>query len=81
MPVPIHMEEAVEKLTEARRRIEAAQMQPDEMAVHRQWLLALTDYVQSLTELHEYTNESIHEKLQKLFSYLGERGAFIARPP
>lgn len=66
MAVPNHLDEAVSRLDDARLRIEACRERPTELKVLRDWMEALTDYVRTLAEIHEYTNESVHEKLHSL---------------
>lgn len=66
MTVPKHLEEAAHRLEDASERVELARVGPQTDENLRGWLDALTDYVQALAEIHEYTNESIHEKLHEL---------------
>lgn len=74
MAVPKHLEEAVGKLQDASSRIELARARPPGLESHHDWLLALTDFVMALAEVHEYTNESVHEKLHELAGRLGLKG-------
>lgn len=71
MAVPHHLDDAVERLRDASLRIETARARPTSPESLREWLEALTDYVQALSEAHEYTNESIHEKLHALAGAMG----------
>lgn len=66
MSVPAHLKEATDRLEKASLRIDAAQEKALDIDNIREWLAALTDYVYALTDLHAYTNESVHEKLQAL---------------
>lgn len=74
MPLPQHVDEATDRLEDAQRRIEAARAKAPSMESLHEWLSALSDYTQALSELHEYTNESIHEKLHMLFAHAKLRG-------
>lgn len=71
MAVPQHLDEAAARLTAASLRIEAARGQPASIESLHDWLEALTDYARALAELHEFANESIHEKLHELAGRLG----------
>ncbi|MBN1205401.1 MAG: hypothetical protein JXB05_10800 [Myxococcaceae bacterium] len=71
MAVPQHLDEAAARLNAASLRIEAARGLPTSTESLRDWLEALTDYARALAELHEYTNESVHEKLHELAGHLG----------
>lgn len=71
MPVPKHLEEAVAKLKAASFRIDEAREQPSTVESQREWLQALTDFSLALSEIQEYNNESIHEKLHELAARLG----------
>jgi hypothetical protein len=71
MPVPQHLDGAVEKLRDASLRIDAARASTPSLESLREWLEALTDYARALTEAHEYSNESVHEKLHGLASVMG----------
>ena len=81
MAVPKHLEEAVGRLREASARIELARARPDDLASHREWLLALTDFVTALAEVHQYTNESVHEKLHEMAGRLGLKSFPWTSPP
>lgn len=73
MAVPKHLEEAVSRLEKAAARVELVREKPASLENHRQWLEALTEFVFALSEIHEYTNESIHEKLHELTARVGLR--------
>lgn len=76
MTVGRHLDEAAERLEDARRRIEllrAAAATDGE----RQWLDALTDFVYALSDVQVFANQSIHEKLHELG---GQRGSSFERP-
>ncbi|WP_257448929.1 hypothetical protein [Archangium lipolyticum] len=74
MALPKHVDEAADRLHEAFARIEAARAAPTSTESLREWLTALTDYAQALMDLHEFTNESVHEKLHVLAGQLNLRG-------
>ncbi|WP_447976671.1 hypothetical protein [Candidatus Nitrospira bockiana] len=73
MAVPKHLEEAVENLKLAAARIEIARGKPATMESLKEWLAALTDYSTALSDIQEYNNESIHEKLHELAARVGLR--------
>jgi phage shock protein A len=62
------VDDAADRLEDAQRRIEVARAQAPSVENLHSWLSALSDYAQALSELHEFTNESIHEKLQVLLA-------------
>ena len=70
MALPKHVDDAADRLHEAFARIEAARAGPSTPESLREWLSALTDYAQALMDLHEFTNESVHEKLHVLAGLL-----------
>jgi galactose-1-phosphate uridylyltransferase len=71
MGLPKHLEEAVARLKEASVRIKQARAKPMALESHREWLDALTDFSMALSDIHEFTNESIHEKLHEIAGRLG----------
>lgn len=71
MTVSKHLEEAVGRLKEASFRIEQAREKPSTLESQREWLSALTDYSSALSEIQEYNNESVHEKLHELAARVG----------
>ena len=71
MTVPKLLEEAVGRLKEASFRIEQAREKPSTLESQREWLSALTDYSSALSEIQEYNNESVHEKLHELAARAG----------
>lgn len=73
MAVPKHLEEAVARLKEASVRIDAARGKPLTLESLQEWLIGLTDFSQALSEIQEYTNESVHEKLHEIAGRLGLR--------
>ncbi len=79
MALPRHVDDAADRLHEAFARIEAARAGPSTPENLREWLSALTDYAQALMDLHEFTNESVHEKLHVLAGMLNMR-AFPEEP-
>ncbi|MFL5352627.1 hypothetical protein [Archangium sp.] len=74
MALPRHVDDAADRLHEAFARIEAARAGPSTPESLREWLSALTDYAQALMDLHEFTNESVHEKLHMLAGLLNLKG-------
>jgi hypothetical protein len=70
MALPKHVDDAADRLHEAFARIEAARAKPTSTESLQEWLAALTDYSQALMDLHEFTNESVHEKLHVLAGLL-----------
>ena len=70
MALPKHVDDAADRLHEAFARIETARAGPATPENLREWLSALTDYAQALMDLHEFTNESVHEKLHVLAGLL-----------
>lgn len=71
MALPKHLEEAVARLKEASWRIDEARAKPLTLESLQDWLSALTDYTMAATDIHEFTNESIHEKLHELAGRIG----------
>ena len=71
MSLPKHLAAASERLAEAAFRIEAARTQPSTPANLRDWLIALTDHGQALSDIQRLNNESIHEKLHAIAGRLG----------
>lgn len=70
MSLPKHLEEAAERLEQARFEIDARAQVPT-LATVQQWLAALTDYCQALSDIQRLNNESIHEKLHAIAGRLG----------
>ena len=70
MALPKHLDDAADRLHEAFARIEDARAKPTSPESLHEWLAALTDYAQALTDLHEFSNESVHEKLHVLAGLL-----------
>ena len=71
MSLAHHLEEATSRLEHASARIDAARERPASLDSLRDWVAALTDYVRAATDVHAYTNESVHEKLHELAGHLG----------
>ena len=71
MSLPKHLDEAVSRLKEASVRIKQARVKPPTLKSQREWLIALTDFSQALSDIHEFNNESIHEKLHEIAGRLG----------
>jgi hypothetical protein len=70
MSVPQQLEKAATRLEEAASRIEIARASPQGPETLYEWLDALTAYVEALSDMHRFTNESIHEKLHELAARL-----------
>ena len=73
MAVPKHLEEAVGRLKDASSQIDALREKPITLESVKEWLVALTDYSKALSDIQEYNNESIHEKLHELAARAGIR--------
>ena len=71
MTLSKHLEEAVARLKEASWKIDEARAKPPTLENLQAWLNALTDYTMAVTDIHELTNESIHEKLHQLAARSG----------
>lgn len=83
MPVPKHLDEAASRLEGAAIRIERARSAPTSLDSLREWLEAITEYADALSDLHRFTNESVHEKLHELAARLnvGDVLGGSASPP
>ena len=73
MALPKHLTESVSKLEQAASRIEEARAKPVTLESLQEWLMALTDYSMTVSEIHQLNNESIHEKLHELAGRIGLR--------
>lgn len=73
MALPKHLEEAAAKLELAAIRIDEAKAKPLSLESLQEWLVALTDYAMTVSEIHQLNNESIHEKLHELAGRIGLR--------
>jgi len=73
MALPKHLDEAAARLKEASLRIEQARDKPITPDNQQAWLGALTDFSMALSDIQEYTNESIHEKLHEIAARVGLR--------
>lgn len=71
MPVPKHLDDAVTRLKTASYRIDQAREKPLTPESQAQWLEALTDFTLALSEIQQYNNESVHEKLHELAARVG----------
>jgi hypothetical protein len=71
MSLPRHLEEAADRLEQARFRIEGARAALPTLASLQAWLGTLTDYCEALSDIQRLTNESIHEKLLAIAGRLG----------
>jgi len=71
MALPKLLDEAATRMRDAAFRIDEAQRQPLSLESLRDWLAALTDYAQALADVHQCTNESVHEKLHALAGHVG----------
>lgn len=67
------LEQAAVRLKEAARRIEQARAKPASVESQQEWLAALTDYTTALSDIQEFNNESLHEKLHALSGRSGLR--------
>ncbi len=66
MSLPKHLEEAVATLEEASWRIEQARAKRPTVNNLHGWLAALTDFVSSLSTIHELDREALQEKLDEI---------------
>lgn len=73
MAVPKHLEDAVTRLKAAAFQIDQARAKAPSVESNREWLAALTDYATALSDVLEYNNESVHEKLHELAARAGIR--------
>ena len=71
MSLPEHLAEAASRLELAAARIEQARAAPPSLETVREWLDALTAYTEALSDLHRFTNESVHEKLHEVAARVG----------
>jgi len=60
------MEAAAARMETAARKLREAREAPFTPGALKEWLTAVTDYTLALGELQEYSQQSIHEKLQAL---------------
>lgn len=67
------LEAAAARLKEAAQRIEHVRVKPASVESQQEWLAALTDYVTALSDIQEFNNESVHEKLHTLAGRVGLR--------
>jgi hypothetical protein len=66
MAVTKLMEEAADRKEQAERRLTEMREATFTPGNLKAWLTALTDYALALGEVQEYSQQSIHEKLQEL---------------
>ncbi len=66
MTLAKQLEAAVARLKEASARIEQARAKPVSLESQQEWLTALTDFTSALSDIQEFNNESVHEKLHEL---------------
>ena len=66
MAVTQLMKRASDRMEEAQRRLREARECSFTPGALKDWLTALTDYALALGEVQEYSQQSIHEKLQTL---------------
>ncbi len=71
MPIPKHLDAAVARLKAASLQIDEVRTKPTSMDALQQWLAALTDFCLALSDIHAFSNESIHEKLHELAGRIG----------
>ena len=67
------LEQAAARMKDAVRRIEQARAKPASVESQQEWLAALTDYMTALSDIQEFNNESMHEKLHALAGRAGLR--------
>ena len=71
MAIPKHLDDAVTRMKAASAQIDAARAKPASIGTLQQWLAALTDFCLALSDIHAFTNESVHEKLHELAGRAG----------
>ncbi len=79
MAVPKHLEEAAKKLDAAMYRIDQAREQPFGPESQREWLEGLTEFCFALSDIQEFNNESVHEKLHELAGNLGPERILLGK--
>lgn len=73
MTIPKHLDEAAGSLRDAAARIQRARTRPVTLESVRDWLEALSYFTQALSDVHSFTNESVHEKLHDIAGRVGLR--------
>ncbi|MHB8872207.1 MAG: hypothetical protein ACYC8T_00835 [Myxococcaceae bacterium] len=81
MALPKHLDEATARLERASERIERARAKPSTPETQREWLEALTDFTLALSDIHQFTNESVHEKLHELAGRVGLKSVLTGEHP
>ncbi|MFU8818023.1 MAG: hypothetical protein ACNA7W_21960 [Pseudomonadales bacterium] len=81
MAVPKHLEEAAKRLDAAGYRIEQAREQPLSPESQREWLEGLTEFCMALSDVQQFCNESLHEKLHELAASLGPEQVLLTGKP
>jgi hypothetical protein len=83
--VPKHLEEAAKRLEAASYRIEQARMNAGEDALtpetQREWLEGLTEFCLALSDVQEYSTESLHAQLHALAATLGPEQVLLTGKP
>jgi hypothetical protein len=77
MAIPRHLDDAAARMKASSAQIDEARAKPASIEALQQWLAALTDFCLALSDIHAFTNESIHEKLHELAG----RGGLHEFPP
>ena len=73
MTLSKHLDEAAERLERSAYRMAAVRSEPPTLAALHEWLSALTDYAEALSDIQRLGNESIHEKLHAIAGRAGVR--------
>ena len=81
MAVPEHLKEAAKRVEAASYRIAQAREQPLSPESQKEWLEGLTEYCFALSDVHEFSNESLHEKLHELARTLGPEDLLLTGKP
>jgi hypothetical protein len=72
------VQQALDRLESAERRIQRAREEPATPDNLREWLDAVSDFARALSEIHELDRESLHRRLDEVSGSLGlERPAGI----
>jgi hypothetical protein len=80
MSLPEHVQEALDRLEAADRKIKQARAEADRARRIDGWLAGLTDYMLALSDLHELDREHLAEQLNEIKGRLGVERFPAGRP-